>query len=162
MSLGKARWRDRVILDGRVLGFGRGGRVWSRAKKANLGRQWDEMEDEGKSSCEKLRAVSAVLVVVAVCENTPFRNSNPCKSTENRIFGPPEYIQTPHSVGPPRFGGLPNSRSTTCGGHTLFECLTPHAADPWAPRPGFWFKYGPSGLREGFQATRRAGRIHFG
>ena len=28
--LGKARWRDRVIWDGRVQGFGRGGRVWRR------------------------------------------------------------------------------------------------------------------------------------
>ena len=54
-SLGKARWRDRVILDGRVRGFGRGGRVWGRPKKTNLGWKWVETEDEGKSSCEKLR-----------------------------------------------------------------------------------------------------------
>ena len=47
------------------------GRVWRRLKKVNLGRQWVEMEDEGKSSCEKLRVVLAVLLVVAVCPNTP-------------------------------------------------------------------------------------------
>ena len=51
----------------------------------------------------------------------PFRNSNLCKSTEHRIFGSQEHIQTPHSVGPPWVGGLPNSRSTTCGGHYLLE-----------------------------------------
>ena len=59
---GEARWRDRgVIWDGRVGGFGRGGRVWGRPKKVNLGRKLVEMEDEGKSSCEKLRVVLAVL-----------------------------------------------------------------------------------------------------
>ena len=51
-----------MILDGRVRRFGRGGRVWRRHKKANLGRKWLETEDEGKSSCEKLRVVLAVLL----------------------------------------------------------------------------------------------------
>ena len=45
-------------------GFGEG-------KKVNLGRKWVETEDEGKSSCEKLRVVLADLLVVAVCQNTP-------------------------------------------------------------------------------------------
>ena len=43
------------------------GRVWRRPKKVNLGRKWVETEGEGKSSCEKLREVLAVLLVVAVC-----------------------------------------------------------------------------------------------
>ena len=54
----------------------------------NLGRKWVETEDEGKSSCEKLRVVLAVLLVVAVCQITP------SEITKNRIFGPPKYIQT--------------------------------------------------------------------
>ena len=33
-----------------------------------------QAEDEAKCSCEKLRAVSGVLLVVAVCQNTPFIN----------------------------------------------------------------------------------------
>ena len=40
-SLGKARWRDRVILDGRVRGFGRGGSDWRRPEKVNLGKEMD-------------------------------------------------------------------------------------------------------------------------
>ena len=72
-SPGKARWRDRVIWDGRVQRFGLGGRVWRRPKKVNLGRKWVETEDEGAASCEKLRVVLAVLLEVAVCLNTPFR-----------------------------------------------------------------------------------------
>ena len=39
--------------------------------KTNLGREWVEAENKGKSSCEKLRVVLAVLLVVAVCQNTP-------------------------------------------------------------------------------------------
>ena len=56
-----------------------GAGIWARGKgletsqKVNLGRQWLETEDEGKSSCEKLRAVLGVLLVVAVCPNTPFK-----------------------------------------------------------------------------------------
>ena len=42
-----------------------------RSKKVNLGRKWVEAEDDGKSSCEKLRVVLAVLLVVAVCQSTP-------------------------------------------------------------------------------------------
>ena len=38
-------------------------------KTVNLGMKWVEMEDEGKSSCEKLRVVLAVLFVVAVYHN---------------------------------------------------------------------------------------------
>ena len=80
--------------------------------KVNLGRKWVEPEDEGKSSCEKLRVVLAILLVLAVCQNTPsypFRYPKPCKSTEHRIFGPPEYIPTPPFGRPPRFGG-PSSK----------------------------------------------------
>ena len=36
--------------------------------------------------------------------------SNPCKSTEHRIFGPPNIFRPPHAVGPPQVGGQPNSR----------------------------------------------------
>ena len=46
--------------------LGEGGRVWRRPQKVNLGREWVETEDEGKCSCEKLRVVLAVLLVVAV------------------------------------------------------------------------------------------------
>ena len=60
-----------MIFEGQVQGFGRGGRVWRRPKEVNPGRKWAEAEDEGKSSCEKLRVVLAVLFVVAVCQNTP-------------------------------------------------------------------------------------------
>ena len=47
-------------------GFGEG------QKKVNLGRKWVETEDEGKSSCEKLRPVLAVLLA----SKYPFRNSD--------------------------------------------------------------------------------------
>ena len=50
--------------------LGDGGRVWGRPKNVNLGRKGVEAEDEGNSSCEKLRGVLAVLLVVAVCQNT--------------------------------------------------------------------------------------------
>ena len=59
------------MLDGRVPRFVRGGMVWRRPKKVNLGRVLLQTEDEGKSSCEKLRVVLAVLLAVAVCQNTP-------------------------------------------------------------------------------------------
>ena len=78
-----------MIWDWRVRGFGRGGRVWRRPKKVNLGRKWVQTEDEGKSSCEKLRAVSAVLLEVAVCQNT-LQKIESMQSTEHWIFGPPE------------------------------------------------------------------------
>ena len=45
----------------------RGGVDWKGP--GSLGKA--ETEDEGKSSCEKWQAVSAVLLVVAVCQNTP-------------------------------------------------------------------------------------------
>ena len=73
-------------------------------RKGESGKEWVETRDAGTSSCEKLRVVSAVPLVVVVCQNTPFRNSNPCKSTENQNFGPPEYIQSPRSVGHPGLG----------------------------------------------------------
>ena len=41
-----------------------------RSKQVNLGRKWVETEDQGKSSCEKLRVVLVVLFVVAVCQDT--------------------------------------------------------------------------------------------
>ena len=54
-----------------------GSGIWVRGegletsqKSENLGRKWVETEDEGKSSCEKLQVVLAVLLVVAVCQNT--------------------------------------------------------------------------------------------
>ena len=62
-----------MIWDGRVRGSGRGGRVWRRPKKVNLGREWIQMEAEGKSTCEKLRAVLGGLLVVAVCQHIPLK-----------------------------------------------------------------------------------------
>ena len=47
-------------------GIWAGGEGLERSKKVNLGRKCVETEDEGKSSCEKLRVVSAVLLLVAV------------------------------------------------------------------------------------------------
>ena len=44
----------------------RGARVRGKSTK-----QWLETGDEGQSSCEKLWVVLAVLLVVAVCQNTP-------------------------------------------------------------------------------------------
>ena len=49
--------------------LGEGG-GFGEVKKVNLGRKWVETEDEGKSSCEKLWAVLALLLVVAVCQHT--------------------------------------------------------------------------------------------
>ena len=51
--------------------LGEGGGFGDVQKRVNLGRKWVETEEEGKSSCEKLRAVLAVLLVVAVRQNTP-------------------------------------------------------------------------------------------
>ena len=53
-----------------------GSGIWARGEglrpnNVNLGRKLVEMEDEGKSSCEKLRVVLAILLVVAVCQNIP-------------------------------------------------------------------------------------------
>ena len=109
-SLGKARWQDRVIL-GQGEGFG-------DVQKANLGRKWVETEDEGKSSCEKLRAVMAVLLLVAVCQNTLSDIKINAKIPKTGISDL-QNIFPPRSVGPPWVGGLPNSRSTTCGRHYL-------------------------------------------
>ena len=92
-----------MILDGRVRGFGRGGRVWGRPQKVNLERKRLDTEDEGESSCEKLWGVSAVLLVVAVCQNT-LQKLNLMQTYRNQNFGPPEYIRTPRSVGHPRLG----------------------------------------------------------
>ena len=55
------------------------GRGLETSAKVNLGRKWVETEDEGKSSCEKLWAVLAVLLVVAVCQNTPSEIQIPAK-----------------------------------------------------------------------------------
>ena len=74
-SLGKARWRDRVIWDGRVRGFGRGGRVWRRPQKVNLGRKCVEVEGEGKShvkvACGLGRPFGGT---VAVCQSNPLKS----------------------------------------------------------------------------------------
>ena len=42
----------------------------SKKKEVNLGRKLVEREDDRKSSCGKLRVVLAVLLLVAVCQNT--------------------------------------------------------------------------------------------
>ena len=54
-----------------------GSGIWARreglgkARKGESRKEMGGMEDEGNSSCKKLRVVSAVLLVVAVCQNTP-------------------------------------------------------------------------------------------
>ena len=56
-----------------------------------------ETEDGGKSSCEKLRAALAVLLVVAVCQNTPLEiniNANVPKTGISDLrppFGRPPF-----------------------------------------------------------------------
>ena len=45
--------------------IGPSGKGLETSQKVKLGRKWLETEDEGKSSCEKLRAVLGVLSVVA-------------------------------------------------------------------------------------------------
>ena len=74
------------------------------SQKGESRKEWVETEDGGKSSCENLWAVLAVLLVVAVCQNTPFQNQKSCKNTESRNFGHPEYIRNPRSVAHPRLG----------------------------------------------------------
>ena len=80
----------------RVRGIGRGVRVWRRPKKVNLGRKWLETEDKGKSSCERLWVVLAVLLVVAVCENTPSEikiNAKVQKTTISDFRTPPPLVR---------------------------------------------------------------------
>ena len=65
-----------------------------------------EMEDEGKSSCEKLRVVLAVLLVVAVCQHTPLEIEIKAKAPSIGI----SYFQdifAPSFGRPSRVGGLP-------------------------------------------------------
>ena len=87
--------------------LGDGGRVWRRPQRVNLGRKWVEAEDEGNSSCEKLRVVLAALLVVAVYQNTPLEINIHVKVQKTRIsdlqniFGPSD----PSSGKPPRVGG---------------------------------------------------------
>ena len=63
--------------------------------KTETGSTLLQAEDEGKSSCEKLRVVLAVLLVVAVCQNTPSEIQIPAKvpktgfSDLRNIFRPP-------------------------------------------------------------------------
>ena len=54
-------------------------------KKANPGRKLLETEDEGKFSCEKLRVVLAVLLVVAVCQNAPLEINIQAKMPKSRF-----------------------------------------------------------------------------
>ena len=67
----------------------------------NLGRKWVEAEDEGTSSCEQLRVVLAVLLVVAVCQNISFENKIAANMQNTGTDS--EQIQTPRSVGRPGF-----------------------------------------------------------
>ena len=98
-SLGRARWRDRVIWDGRFRGFRRGGGFGDVPTKVNLGGEWLQTEEEGTTSCEKLRAVSAVLLVVAVSKY-PLEIQIQAKMLKTEILD-----RTRRSVGRPSFGG---------------------------------------------------------
>ena len=75
-----------------------------------------ETEDEGTSSCVKLQVVLAVLLVVAVCQNTNLiiKINAKCRTPGFHTSG---ICSAPSFGRPPRVGGLPNSRSTTRGGH---------------------------------------------
>ena len=113
-----------MFWDGWVRGFGRGGRVWGRPKKVNAGRKWVETEDEGNSSFEKLRAVLAVLLVVAVSQNTPSEIQVHAKVPNTRfldlqnIFRPPIRYAHP-SLGAYRTPDQPPEVATTCKGSEL-------------------------------------------
>ena len=50
--------------------WARGGGLGEVKQGVNLRRKWVETEDEGKSSCDNLRVVMAVLLVVAVRLNS--------------------------------------------------------------------------------------------
>ena len=58
-----------------------GSGIWARGKsletspKSESRKEWVETEDDGKSSCEKLRVVLGKLLVVAVCQNTHVKNT---------------------------------------------------------------------------------------
>ena len=71
-----------MIWDGRVRGFGRGGRVWRRPKNVNLGRNWVETEDEGRSSCEKLRGGLGRPFGSSGVSKHNFRNYKQCRNAE--------------------------------------------------------------------------------
>ena len=66
-----------------------------KAKKVNLGRKWVEAEDEGKFSCEKMWVVSAVLLVVAVCRNTPSEIQIAAKVPKTRFSDLRNIFRTP-------------------------------------------------------------------
>ena len=77
--------------------LGEGGGLGDVPKKVKLGRKWIETGDEGKSSCEKLRVVLAVLLVVAVCQNTPFKLKymQQCRKLEfrtSRVSSDPSFV----------------------------------------------------------------------
>ena len=83
--------------------LGEGGRVWRRPKKVNLGRKCVQTNYEGKSSCEKLRVVLGVLLVVAVCQIIPMKMKimQQCRKPEFRTS---RIYSTPRSVGRPSLG----------------------------------------------------------
>ena len=66
------------------------------------------------------------LIMVAACQNTPFwlyklESKQKYRQPEFRTFA---IYSDPSFDRPPRVGGLPNSRSTTCGGHYLNPILS--------------------------------------
>ena len=65
--------------------LGAGGVFGGTSHKANLGSKGVETEDERKSSCETLRAVLAVLLVVAVCQNTALEIEIDAKVQRTRL-----------------------------------------------------------------------------
>ena len=87
----------------------------------NLGRKWAETEGEGKPSCEKLRVVLGVILVVAVCQNTHLDIQINAKVPKTE-FRTSAIYSDPLCGRPSRVGGLPNSRSSTCGGHSMLSC----------------------------------------
>ena len=142
--MGKARWRDRVILDGRVRRFGPGRRVWRPPKKTNLEGNCSESEDEGKSSCEKMQVVLGVLLVVAVCQNTPSGNP-PTPLGSSGVWDPclfllPLLLSSPWPPGnctgplaPPRAGTLALARAPFCDSGETLETLGDSLGPPTRP-----------------------------
>ena len=76
-----------MIWDGRVGDLGEG----EGLETFQLGRKRVETEDEVTFSCERLRVVLAVLLVVAVCQNTP-------SEIQSHAGGDPTDVEQPEET----------------------------------------------------------------